>query len=198
MTRIQMLIVAVCLALGVGGYLVIGRPGMADQPMAERQHEIVEKIRTAPETLTAAETLARLEQTAVDQPDAPEPHYFIGEVLRAQNRPEDAARAYQSALRRDATYVPALVGLAQVLVEMGDGAVGPDAARLFARAYELDDTQVQAGMWAAMGAAQAGDQEKAAQMMRAVFAKLPPDDPRRDRFGAMLDVIGEGEALPEE
>tara|TARA_R110000803_G_C11919831_1_gene314200 strand:+ start:407 stop:1003 length:597 start_codon:yes stop_codon:yes gene_type:complete len=198
MTRIQMLIVAICLALGVGGYLVIGQPGMADHPMAERQHEIMEKIRTAPETLTAAETLARLEQTAVDKPDAPEPHYFIAELLRGQNRPDDAARAYQSALRRDATYVPALIGLAQVLVEMGDGAVGPDAARLFARAYELDDTQVQAGMWAAMGAAQAGDQEKAAQMMRAVFAKLPPDDPRRDRFGAMLDVIGESEALPAE
>ena len=74
MTRIQMIIVAICLALGVGGYLAIGRPGMADQPMAERQHEITERIRNAPETLTAAETLARLEQTAVDQPAAPEPH----------------------------------------------------------------------------------------------------------------------------
>lgn len=198
MTRMQAIIVAICIALGVGGYLAVGRPGMADQPMVERQHEIMDKIRNAPETLTAAETLARLEQTAVDQPDAPEPHYFIAELMRGQSRPDDAARAYQSALRRDASYVPALVGLAQVLVEMSDGAVGPDAARLFARAYELDDTQVQAGMWAAMGAAQAGDQEKAAQMMRAVFAKLPPDDPRRDRFGPMLDVIGEGETLPAE
>ena len=102
MTRMQAIIVAICIALGVGGYLAVGRPGMADQPMVERQHEIMDKIRNAPETLTAAETLARLEQTAVDQPDAPEPHYFIGEVLRAQNRPDDAARAYQSALRRDA------------------------------------------------------------------------------------------------
>ncbi|KJS37302.1 MAG: hypothetical protein VR74_09285 [Hyphomonas sp. BRH_c22] len=191
MTRIQMIVVAVCLAIGVGGYLTLGRPGMDDMPMDKRQTEILEKIRTAPETLTAAETLARLEQTAIEQPDAPEPHYFIGEMLRGQNRPDDAARAYQSALRRDEAHVPALVGLATVLVELDGGQVGPDAARLFARAYELDDTQVRAGMWAAMGAAQAGDQDGAAQMMRAVFAKLPEDDPRRERFKPMLDVIGQ-------
>jgi cytochrome c-type biogenesis protein CcmH len=194
MTRMQMIIMAACLAIGVGGYLMLGRPGMDDMPMDKRQNEILEKIRTAPETLTPAETLARLEQTAIDQPDAPEPHYFIGEMLRGQNRPDDAARAYQSALRRNETFVPALVGLATVLVEMDEGQVGPNAARLFARAYELDETQVRAGMWAAMGAAQAGDQEKAAQMMRAVFAKLPEDDPRRERFKPMLDVIGDGDA----
>ncbi|WP_350171178.1 hypothetical protein [Hyphomonas sp.] len=197
MTRMQMIVVALCLAIGVGGYLMLGRPGMDDMPMDKRQSEILEKIRTAPETLTAAETLARLEQTAIDQPEAPEPHYFIGEILRGQSRPDDAVRAYQSALRRDDAHVPALVGLASVLVELDDGQVGPDAARLFARAYELDDTQVRAGMWAAMGAAQAGDQEKAAQMMRAVFAKLPEDDPRRERFKPMLDVIGQ-EASQEE
>jgi cytochrome c-type biogenesis protein CcmH len=190
----QMIVMAACLVIGVGGYLMLGHPGMDDMPMDKRQHEISEKIRTAPETLTTAEALASLEQAAINQPNAPEPRYYIGEMLRGQNRPDDAARAYQAALRRDETYVPALVGLAQVLVDLGDGQVGPDAARLFARAYELDDTQVRAGMWAAMGAAQAGDQEKAAQMMRAVFAKLPADDPRRERFGAMLDVIGDGEA----
>ena len=41
-----------------------------------------------------------------------------------------------------------------------------------------------------MAAAQAGDQDKAAEMMRAVFANLPEDDPRRERFAPMLDAIG--------
>jgi cytochrome c-type biogenesis protein CcmH/NrfG len=198
MTRVQAVILALCLLAGVGGYLVVGRPGMGDQPMDARQEEIMTKIRTAPETLTPAETLARLEQAEIDNPDAPEPHYFIGEMLRAQNRPDDAARAFQSALRRDETFVPALLGLADVLVELDDGQVGKDAARLYARAYELDQTEVRAGMWAAMGAAQAGDQERAAQMMRTVFSRLPEDDPRRERFKAMLDVIGTGETAPAE
>ncbi|MEH6807582.1 MAG: hypothetical protein V7651_01945 [Hyphomonas oceanitis] len=190
MTRLQAIIVGVCLVLGIAGYAVFGRPGMGDLPMKERQAEIMEKIRTAPETLTPAETLARLEQTSIDQPDAPEPQYYIGVIMRQQNRPDDAARAFQSALRRDGTYVPALIGLADVLVELDGGGVTTDAARLYARAYELDPTEVRAGMWAAMGAAQAGDQDKAAEMMRAVFANLPEDDPRRERFAPMLDAIG--------
>ncbi|MFN4225329.1 MAG: tetratricopeptide repeat protein [Hyphomonas sp.] len=185
------LILGASLMLGIAGYAAIGKPGMADQPMYARQAALAEKIRTDPQSLTAAETLSRLEQAVRDQPDKPEPHFFIGEMLRAQNRPEDALRAYQSSLRRDENYVPALVALADVLVELSDGAVGPDATRLYARAYQLDESQVRAGMFAALGAAQAGEQEKANQAMRYIYSRLPEDDPRRERFRAMIEAIGE-------
>jgi len=197
LSRSNAIILAACLVAGVAGYVVIGQPGMGDQPMSARQAALAEKIRTDPQSLTAAETLSRLEQAMRDNPKAPEPHFFIGEMLRAQGRPDDALRAYQSALRRNEDFVPALVSLADVLVEIGNGAVSPDATRLYARAYQLDETQVRAGMWAAMGAAQAGDQEKAEQAMRYIYARLPEDDPRRERFRAMIDAIGEGEgAMP--
>jgi cytochrome c-type biogenesis protein CcmH/NrfG len=199
LSRSNAIILAACLIAGVAGYVAIGKPGMGDQPMSARQAALAEKIRTDPQSLTAAETLSRLEQAMRDNPKAPEPHFFIGEMLRAQGRPEDALRAYQSALRRNEDFVPALVSLADVLVELSGGAVGPDATRLYARAYQLDETQVRAGMWAAMGAAQAGDQEKAEQAMRYIYARLPEDDPRRERFRAMIDAIGEGEgAAPTE
>lgn len=194
LSRSNAIILAGCLIAGVAGYLAIGEPGMSDAPMDARQAALAEKIRTDPQSLTAAETLSRLEQAMRDNPDAPEPHFFIGEMLRAQGRPEDAMRAYQSALRRNEDYVPALMALADALVELSGGAVGPDATRLYARAYQLDETQVRAGMWAAMGAAQAGDQEKAEQAMRYIYARLPEDDPRRERFRAMIDAIGQGEA----
>lgn len=199
LSRTNGIILGLCLALGAAGYAVAGKPGLADQPMSARQAALSEKIRTDPQSLTQAETLSRLEQAVKDKPEAPEPHYFIGEMLRMEGRPEDALRAYQSALRRDQDFVPALIGLAGVLVDLSDGNVTPDATRLFARAYQLDETQVQAGMFAAMGAAQAGDQEKAEQAMRYIFARLPEDDPRRERFKAMIEVIGEsGEAAPPE
>ena len=194
LSRSNAIILAACLLAGIAGYVVIGQPGMGDQPMSARQAALAEKIRTDPQSLTAAETLSRLEQAMRDNPKAPEPHFFIGEMLRAQGRPDDALRAYQSALRRNEDFVPALVSLADVLVEIGNGAVSPDATRLYARAYQLDETQVRAGMWAAMGAAQAGDQEKAEQAMRYIYARLPEDDPRRERFRAMIDSIGQGEA----
>jgi cytochrome c-type biogenesis protein CcmH len=163
LSRSNAVILAACLVAGVAGYVVIGQPGMGDQPMSARQAALAEKIRTDPQSLTAAETLSRLEQAMRDNPKAPEPHFFIGEMLRAQGRPDDALRAYQSALRRNEDFVPALVSLADVLVEIGNGAVSPDATRLYARAYQLDETQVRAGMWAAMGAAQAAPAEPVAE-----------------------------------
>jgi cytochrome c-type biogenesis protein CcmH/NrfG len=190
-SRTSLAVLGACLAVGVAGYVLVGKPGAGDQPMSLRQAALAQKVATDPQSLSPAELLSRLEQAVKDQPDAPEPHFFIAEMLRAQGRPQDALRAYQSALRRSSDHVPALVALSDVLVELSGGAVGPDATRLYARAYELDDTQVRAGMFAAMGAAQAGDQEKAEQAMRYIYARLPEDDPRRERFRAMIEAIGE-------
>ena len=198
MTRRNGIILALCLAVAIGGYLLVGKPGMGDSPMKDRQAGLMEKIRTDPGALTQAETLSRLEATVVERPEDPQPHYFIGEILRAQGRTSDAARAYQSALRRDNEFMPALLALGDALVELNNGAVSPEATRLFAKAYELDETQVRAGMWAAMGASQAGDQEKAEQAMRYIYSRLPEDDPRRERFAPMIEALSQPEtAVPE-
>jgi cytochrome c-type biogenesis protein CcmH len=197
MKTLNLIILGACLAVAGGGYLMIGKPGMADQPMAERQAALAEKVRTNPQSLTEGEMLSRLEQAVIDKPEDPQPHFFIGEMLRAQGRAEDSVRAYQSALRRDQDFVPALIALADVLTQLADGAIGPDATRLYARAYQLDESQVSAGMRAAMGAAQAGDQEKAEQAMRYIYARLPEDDPRRERFRPMIEAIGAAPATPE-
>jgi len=193
MMRINTILVSACLLLAAAGYLALGRPGLADQPMSARQAALAEKIQNDPQSLTYAELLSRLEMSVREQPDSPEPHFFIGELLRTQGRGEDAVRAYQSSLRRDVNFVPAMISLADVLVMKADGQITPDATRLFARAYQLDETQVSAGMRAAMGAAQAGDQEKAEQAMRYIYARLPEDDPRRERFRPMIEAIGQGE-----
>ena len=198
MTRRNGIILALCLAVAIGGYLLVGKPGMGDLPMKDRQAGLMEKIRTDPGALTQAETLSRLEATVVERPEDPQPHYFIGEILRAQGRTSDAARAYQSALRRDNEFMPALLALGDALVELNNGAVSPEATRLFAKAYELDETQVRAGMWAAMGASQAGDQEKAEQAMRYIYSRLTEDDPRRERFAPMIEALSQPEtAVPE-
>lgn len=194
------LVILLSAALGIIGYMMMGEPGMGDLPMAKRQGAILEKVRSAPGSLTPVETLSILESRVKDAPEDPEPHFFIGEMLRAEGRPNDAARAYQSALRRDGDFVPALVGLGNTMMAMNEGMIGPEATQLFARAYELDETQVQSGMRAAMGAAQAGNQDVAEKAMRYIYNRLPEGDPRRERFRPMIEAIGQAgdEAAPGE
>ena len=37
MRRTNLIISVACLAVAIGGYLLVGSPGMGDQPMADRQ-----------------------------------------------------------------------------------------------------------------------------------------------------------------
>ena len=99
LSRMNMLILGACAALGVAGYVAVGHPGMSDQPMSARQAGLAEKIRNDPQSLSPAETLSRLEQATKDNPDAPEPHFFIGEMLRQQNRPGTTAKKHAAAPR---------------------------------------------------------------------------------------------------
>ena len=57
MTRRNGIILALCLAVAIGGYLLVGKPGMGDLPMKDRQAGLMEKIRTDPGALTQAEKL---------------------------------------------------------------------------------------------------------------------------------------------
>ena len=52
MTRRNGIILALCLAVAIGGYLLVGKPGMGDLPMKDRQAGLMEKIRTDPGALT--------------------------------------------------------------------------------------------------------------------------------------------------
>ncbi len=189
MTRVNLLVLLGALTLALGGYLLKGAPGSGDLPMSMRQAALEAKIQQDPASLTDAEMLSRLERAAQAQPLAPEPHAFIGQLLAAQGRSEDAARAYQAALRRDEAYLPALRGLADLIVESEGGAVNADARKLYSQAYALDPSDVRSGMWAAMGAAQAGDDAAARAQMLAIFEALPADDPRRERFRPMIEAL---------
>lgn len=84
-------------------YIFVGNAGLPDQPYSGRLADLQARD---PTQLSPAETLARLESLVREQPEDPQPHFFIGEMMRAQGRDADAVRAYQSALRRDPAYNP--------------------------------------------------------------------------------------------
>ena len=190
MTGRDWIVVGACFALAVLGYLAYGRPFMPDRPFSERNAELAAKD---PAEMTPAETLARLEVLTREKPDDPEPHFFIGELLRAQGRDEDAMRAYQSSLRRDDAFVPAYLGLADAVVRLAGGSVSEDAQRLYARAYALDPEQLRAGFMAGLADWQAGRAETAETAWAGLSEPLAADDPRRAMLAAWIEAAKEVE-----
>jgi len=168
------------------GYFFIGRAELPDQPFSVRAAEIEARD---PTTLSPAETLARLETLVKAQPEAPQPHFFIGEMMRAQGRDGDAVRAYQSALRRDDRFVPAIVALGDTLVRQAGGKIGDDAKRMYARALVLDPTQVRSGFLAGLSDWQAGDKVTARARWSAVREGIAQDDPRQQMLDALIAEV---------
>jgi tetratricopeptide (TPR) repeat protein len=87
--------------------------------------------------------------SAIDaaKPRRPEPYFELAEALRAQNRMEKAVVAYRQALRRDSTYLAALMGLGSALEEMGRKL---EAAVVLRRATQLAPSD--ARPWNSLGA----------------------------------------------
>ncbi|MEQ9314708.1 MAG: hypothetical protein RLN72_02590, partial [Henriciella sp.] len=165
-----------------------GSPLLAEQPYAEREVELAARDVSQ---LSPDEMLARLQMAARQTPDAPEPQHFIGVLMRAEGRTDDAIRAFQSALRRDDTYVPSLVALADEIMLRDGGQVTPASARLYDRAYKLDAEQVRAGLLSALPAYEAGDVDAAEAHWKKIIAELDPADPRIGMLAAFKSSIDE-------
>lgn len=174
------------LAVAIGGYLAIGSPGMPDQPIAARAAEIAAKD---PADLTRAEALARLELLTRERPDDPQPHFFIGKMLSAEGRPEDAVRAYQSALRRDPGYAPALVALADTVVQLDGGEISDNTRALYAEGFARDPSDIRAGFMVGLADWRAGRREMAEAHWQALAGRLQAGSPEAERFAGWVSAV---------
>lgn len=172
--------------IGAIGYFFVGRAELPDQPFYERSAEIAKRD---PTTLNPAETLARLEGLVKEQPDAAQPHFFIGEMMRAQGRDSDAVRAYQSALRRDDRFVPAMIALGDAIVRLSGGKIDDSAKQVYSRALILDPTQVRAGFLVGLADWQVGDKNTARARWQAVSEGVEANTPQREMLNALIAQI---------
>lgn len=154
-------------------YLVIGRPELPDAPYAERLAALEQRD---PTTYSPDEALAILHEAARDNPTDPLPHFYSGQVLYGQERPEEAARAFDAALRRDPQLAEAMLGLGRSLVAIEGGVVTPEALALFQQAGALMNDPAP-WMYQAMAAMQDGADPR--PFWREALTRMPADDPRR-------------------
>lgn len=165
------------------GYLFIGRAGLADQPYQARITALEE---IPPEQRSRAEVLAQFESLIREQPENPRPHFVIGEMMAAQGRNDDAIRAFQSALRRDDRFVPAMIGMADAITRSAGGLVGPEAVRIYRQAATVDPSQIHPGFMVGVGAWQAGDDAGAQLVWDGLWIRL---EGNADQQAALADRV---------
>lgn len=163
--------------VALGAYLVMGRPELPDAPFAERLAALKERDRA---TYNGEEWLAYLADEAKAEPDNAAPLFMTGQIYLAHRRPEEAARAFDAALRRDPLLVPALLGLGRSLMAIDGGTISPEALAAFQQAAALDDADPTPWLYQALAAMEADNGAEARRFWGEAHRRMREDDPRRE------------------
>lgn len=173
--RFMLLVCAGVSVVALGVYFMNGRPELPGGAYAERMAALNQRPR---ETYSLDEWLAVLADDARTNPSDPWPMLATGEVLLRGNRPEEAARAFDAALRRDPRSVDALIGVARSLA-LKDGHFTPEAIAFLEQASSISDEPTP-WIYRAMAAMEAGNEAQTRQMWGEAYARMSAEDPRRE------------------
>jgi cytochrome c-type biogenesis protein CcmH len=162
--------------IALGAYLFVGRPELPDAPYQARMAALKQRD---PGTYTSEEALAVLDQAAHARPHDPLPYYYSGWILFNQRNAQEAARAFDAALRRDPHLGEAALGLGRSLVAINDGRVTPDALQAFRQAGTLTEDPAP-WIYQAMAAMQENNAADARKFWGEALSRMASDDPRRE------------------
>jgi cytochrome c-type biogenesis protein CcmH len=171
-------------------YLVLGHPGLADQPFARR----LQAWRAAdPQSLAAPELAAVLRRLTRERPDDPEAFRFLAIAEGASQEPGAAVRA----MRRAVALAPGRADLWEMLGEAEMAAAGgdvtADAAEAFRGAVQRDPGAFAARFHLARREIEHGDRSAGLAAWRSLLADMPAADPRRT---ALLQAIATADRAP--
>jgi Tfp pilus assembly protein PilF len=108
-------------------------------------------------------SLAEARSAVAAQPDAPQPHYLLGLIARAQNRTDDAIAEFRRVLRIDPRDVGANVNIGQILNQQRKYVEALPAARA---AFDAEPYNVTAAYTLATALTRAGQRDEGQKMMQ--------------------------------
>jgi len=183
-------------ALGaLGLYAVIGSPAAPGAPYAPRIAAIKARVEAGgPEAVTAQELLAVLNEAARKNPADAEPRIFAGLIQMQSNQLREAARSFESALRRDPANARAALELARISAAM-NGPAHQNTQQLMARAALLDPANPVPWIYKGLAAAEEGRRDDAVDAWQGALARFAPEDPRRQMA---LQMLAEAQKTPRE
>jgi cytochrome c-type biogenesis protein CcmH len=169
--------------LAVALYGVFGSPALPGNPLAAR-------LEADPRRVEFAEAVARVERHLADHPDDGRGWEVLAPVYLKAGRAEDAAKAYQEAIRHLGENASRLAGYGEALVIAKDGVVSAEARAAFERGLALDGTAVKPKYYLAEAAEQDGDRDGARARYADLVATAPAGAPYLPVIRERLDRLG--------
>jgi cytochrome c-type biogenesis protein CcmH len=178
-------------ALALGGYLVLGAPGLPDQPYARR---LATWRQADPATLDPPRMAAVLRDIVRTRPHDPQAYEYLGRAEMAAGDPFAASRSFAEAARLRPGQGALYSAEGEALVQDAAGKVTPDAQAAFRQALRLDPKDSAARYYLARAAISGGDVKGGLAAWTALAADMPADDPRRANLLAEIEHVGRGAA----
>jgi cytochrome c-type biogenesis protein CcmH len=168
--------------LGLGLYLLVGRPDLPAEPLSDRAAELADY-----HALTAEQSALR--RHLQDQPEDALAWRRLGIVEILLGNIDQAVQAVQTALEKGAPQSETFTLVAQAIITRNGGAVPPMARQMLARALELDPNNWLALFLSGLALEQDGRGEAALELWRAILAEAGPDLPWRQALQAQIERL---------
>lgn len=166
--------------LGFGLYLHWG---------ASDKVELTREMREPPRTIE--EMTSRLERVVEAQPESAEGWYFLGRTYMAQDRPADAARAYEQAVKRGGREPELLGQWAQALYFASQKKLTPEVKALTEEALKADPNEITSLGLLGIAGFEEGRYQDAIGYWERLIGQLPADDPSRGALQGGIDKARE-------
>lgn len=164
--RITTLLVILCPpVIGLAGYLMLGSPGMPDQPLAARLANPGNNIELL---------IAKAERHLAQNPGDGAGWDLLAPIYMRTGRYADADQAFRNAIRILGETPQRLGGLGETLVAANQGIVTDEARGVFEKAAKLDPENMRSHFYVALGLEQAGRKKEALEAFTAIKRASPP------------------------
>ena len=158
---VAVLIVVPLIALGV--YIDLGRPNLADAPLAERAPDAA-----SPDAIRLA--VAHIEAQLASHPDNARGWGLLASVYMGLGRFDDAVNAFRQVIQLNGESAEGEADLGEALLAAAGGVVTSDARAAFEKALQLQAGLPKARFYLGLAAEQDGDDKKAL----AIYRELEP------------------------
>ena len=188
--RLAIVLAAGMITLTMGGYLLLGSPGLPSQPHAQR-------AKADPAKVPITELIARVEARLREKPDDARGWDVIAPVYLRQEKYAKAAEAFQRAIQLNGESERRLAQYGEAILGMSNGKVSDAAVSVYQRLLKLRPDYFVAHFWLTVRHEQQNRPNKAIDGYRQLLARqdLPPE--MRQLMTTRIIALG-GKAPPQQ